>query len=326
MRIAVQMDDWSRIRWATDSTLLLMREAWSRGADLVVYQPANLCLAGGSETTPHHCTVQARGQKIRFCPEQGDGPDSLDKDPEHLWSLEECDVVLVRQDPPFDMAYLSATWILGHLPAKVRVINSPAALQGYPEKLLPLHWPDLCPPTLITADTSALKDFHRTHGHVVLKPLYGHGGYGVTSFGPCDANLEVVAGLMLDHTRTPVVIQKFMPEVTAGDRRMFFVHGEWVGGFSRRPPEGQIRTNTVLGGTIVPVAFSEHEKNIARRLGPFFRDQGMALVGLDMIGPFITEINITSPTGLVGLAQTCGVDAAALFWDGLGLPRKTGAR
>jgi glutathione synthase len=226
----------------------------------------------------------------------------------------EANVILVRQDPPYDMTYLTTTWLLSML-KKPKVYNSPKALRERPEKLFPLHFPEFCPPTLISANVQDLLAFQREVGAVVLKPLYGHGGHGVFKIPASGENLDALLEMLFRQTQEPVVLQQFLPFVTQEEKRILLINGEFAGAFGRIPAEQEIRSNIRIGGVPVPTTLSPRQYEICEALKPFCKKEGLMLVGLDVIGDWMTEINITSPTGLRAVENLYNETPAALFWD-----------
>ncbi|MGV9007110.1 MAG: glutathione synthase, partial [Brevundimonas sp.] len=230
---------------------------------------------------------------------------------------EDVDVILMRQDPPFDMAYVTATYLLETVHPKTLVVNDPAEVRSAPEKLLVTQFPGLTPPTLISSDPVALVAFHKKHGDVVLKPLHGAGGSGVIRLKADDPNLEALIEIHAVGSRDPLVIQKFIPAVSKGDKRILLIDGVPVGAINRIPAAGQVRSNLHVGGTAAPVELTARDRAICAAIGPTLKARGLIFVGIDVIGDWLTEINVTSPTGAQQLKAFTGVDAAALMWDAI---------
>jgi glutathione synthase len=228
---------------------------------------------------------------------------------------EDVDVILMRQDPPFDMAYVTATYLLETVHPKTLVVNDPAEVRSAPEKLLVTRFPDLTPPTLVSSDPVALVAFHEKHGDVVLKPLHGAAGSGVVRLKAGDPNLEALIEIHATGSRDPLVIQKFLPAVSAGDKRILLVDGEPVGAINRIPAKDQVRSNLRVGGTAAPVQLTPRDLEICKAIGPTLRERGLIFVGIDVIGDWLTEINVTSPTGAQQLKTFSGVDATAAMWE-----------
>jgi glutathione synthase len=221
----------------------------------------------------------------------------------------------MRQDPPFHMGYLTAAHLLELVQPDTLVVNDPGGVRSSPEKVLPLMFPQLQPPTLITRDVRVVRDFRDRHGDIVLKPLYGHGGAGVLKLGRQDGNLESVVGLFSQMWPEPFIAQAFLPAVAEGDKRILLVDGELVGGINRRPPAGAIRSNLVVGGKAEATEMSAREKEICAIIGPELKKRGLMFVGIDVIGGMMTEINVTSPTGARALKNLSGINAVAKMWD-----------
>ena len=305
LRVAVQMDPIESVNIEADTTFLLALEAQARGHALWVYQPERLALENGRLT--------ARARPMKLQPVKGDhvsfGQEAT------LDLAEDVDVVLLRQDPPFDMAYITTTFMLELIHPKTLVVNDPAEVRSAPEKLFAQHFADLQPPTLISADLEALTDFHRRHGEVVVKPLHGNAGSGVIKLGRDDPNLAALLELHLEIQRDPVVIQGFVPGVVDGDKRIILVDGKPVGAINRIPGKGSIRSNLAVGGRAEPVELSARDREICERVGPELSRRGLLFVGLDVIAGHLTEINVTSPTGAQQLKRFGGGDAAAALWD-----------
>jgi glutathione synthase len=305
LKVAVQMDPIQSVNIESDTTFMLALEAQTRGHALWVYQPEHLALENGR--------VTARARSMTLRPEKGNHVDLGDEVTLDLH--DDVDVVLLRQDPPFDMAYITTTFMLELIHPKTLVVNDPAEVRGAPEKLFAQHFPDLQPPTMISADVEAMVDFHRRHGDVVVKPLHGAAGSGVVKLGAGDPNLGALLDLHFSIQRDPVVIQAFVPAVVKGDKRILVVDGEPVGAINRVPGKGQIRSNLAVGGTAQPVELTDRDREICARLGPELKKRGLLFVGLDVIGGYLTEINVTSPTGAQQLKRFGGGDAAAALWD-----------
>lgn len=307
MRIAFQMDPPSGLKLAGDSTIALMEEAQKRGAICYYYAPQHLSWQGGN--------VVARAQSITL---------QLDKHPwfilgdEEVLELSTCDIVLVRQDPPFDMHYLTATYLLEQLPDTTRVLNNPAALRNAPEKLSVLNFAPFMPATLISEEARAIEGFVKTHGKVVAKPLYGFGGHDVFVFEAGDPNLETFLEHWKNSRGGALVWQAFLPDVAVNECRILFINGTVAAAFARIPQAGSIRSNMRVGGTPKAITLSAAQTECCNVLGPWLKEQGIMLAGIDMIGPHLIEINITSPTGLRAAQTLYGHNLAATFWDAVG--------
>jgi len=231
--------------------------------------------------------------------------------------LAEMDVVLMRQDPPFDMAYISATHMLEHIHPHTLVVNDPASVRNAPEKLLVTHFPELMPPTLVSFDTQAMRAFRALHRDIVVKPLYGNGGAGVFRIKPDDENFAALLEMHFARTREPLMLQRYEPAVRQGDKRIILVDGEAMGAINRVPAEGESRSNMHVGGRPEAATLSARDREICERIGPRLREQGLIFVGIDVIGDYLTEINVTSPTGIQEIARFDGTDLAAKIWEAI---------
>jgi glutathione synthase len=305
LKVAVQMDPIEGVNIETDSTFMMMMEAQSRGHSLWVYTPDRLSLEDGR--------VRARGRSISLRHAKGDhvtaGP------VETLDLADDIDVVLMRQDPPFDMAYITATHFLERVHPRTLVVNNPAEVRNAPEKLFVTDFPGVQPPTLITLDPHAIYDFRERHGDMVLKPLYGGGGSGVVRLKADDPNLDALLELHAMIGREPVICQAFIPAVVNGDKRILLVDGEPVGAINRIPASGQVRSNLARGGRAEAVELTPRDRELCAIIGPELKARGLLFVGIDVIGDYLTEINVTSPTGAQQLKRFGGADAAAILWD-----------
>jgi glutathione synthase len=304
LQVAIQMDPIERVNIESDTTFLLMLEAQTRGHGLFIYAADKLSLEDGR--------VLARGRPANLRAVKGDHHTSGDLE---VRDLSEFDVVLMRQDPPFDLAYITATYFLEKIHPASLVVNNPAEVRNAPEKLFVTGFPGLQPPTLISADTEALHDFHARHGDIVLKPLYGGAGSGVVKLKADDPNLDALLELHAMIGREPVIAQKFIPAVSAGDKRILLVDGDPVGAINRVPAAGQVRSNLARGGRAEAVDLTARDREICAAIGTELRDRGLLFVGIDVIGDYLTEINVTSPTGAQQLKRFGGADAAAALWD-----------
>ncbi len=304
LQVAIQMDPIERVNIETDTTFFLMLEAQTRGHGLWVYGADRLALDGDK--------VLARGRPLNLRAVKGDHHSVGGME---VRDLSEMDVVLMRQDPPFDMAYITATYFLEKIHPVTLVVNNPAEVRNAPEKLFVTGFPGLQPPTLITGDPEALHDFHQRHGDMVLKPLYGGGGSGVVRLKADDPNLDALLELHAMIGRDPVIAQKFIPAVSKGDKRIILVDGEPVGAINRIPAEGQVRSNLARGGRAAEVELTARDVEICETISLELKDRGLLFVGIDVIGDYLTEINVTSPTGAQQLKRFGGPDAAAALWD-----------
>ena len=304
LQVAVQMDPIERVNIESDTTFFMMLEAQTRGHGLFVYAADRLALDDGR--------VLARGRPLNVRAMKGDHHTVGEPG---VRDLSEFDVVLMRQDPPFDMAYITATHFLERIHPKTLVVNNPAEVRNAPEKLFVTGFPGLQPPTLITSDPEALHDFHQRHGDMVLKPLYGGAGSGVVKLKAHDPNLDALLELHAMIGREPVIAQKFIPAVSAGDKRILLIDGEPIGAINRIPGEGQVRSNLARGGRAEAVGLTVRDREICEAIAMELKERGLLFVGIDVIGDYLTEINVTSPTGAQQLKRFGGPDAAAALWD-----------
>lgn len=305
LRIAVQMDPLESVNPAGDSSFMMIEEAQRRGHSVSVYGVDHLFYDSGF--------VRAHARPARVFP--GRTPHA-EFEPAALLDLrKDVDVVLMRQDPPFHMGYITAAHLLELVTPETLVVNDPAGVRSSPEKILPLMFPDLQPPTLITRDIARVEEFRARHGDIVVKPLHGHGGAGVLKIARDDGNLQAVVDLFLKMVPEPFIAQAFLPAVSEGDKRILIIDGEPVGAINRKPPSGAIRSNLVVGGTAEATELSAREKEICARIGPELKKRGLIFVGIDVIGGMMTEINVTSPTGARALKRLSGADAVAKMWD-----------
>jgi glutathione synthase len=306
------MDPIEGINIEGDTTFLMMEAAQDRGHSLFVYTTDTLAMDEG--------TVYGRGRDVSVQRVSGDHAKLGDwRRPE----LSEFDVILLRQDPPFDMNYIDSTFFLEAVHPKTLVVNDPVEVRNAPEKLFVTQFPGLQPPTLITSDREAIADFRKRHGDVVLKPLNGRGGSGVTRHLADDPNLEALLEIHAELSREPVILQKFLPSVTKGDKRILLVGGEPVGAINRVPQKGQIRSNLAVGGRAEAVELTARDREICSTIGPELKRRGLLFVGIDVIGDYLTEINVTSPTGAVALKAFTGIDAAQILWERIEALRAT---
>ena len=303
--VAIQMDPIERVDIHADTTFDLALEAASRGWEIFVYGPSELSLVNGR--------VQARARKIQDIARRDDTHVTLD--PPQLLDLHEVDVVLIRQDPPFNMAYITAAQILERLTPDVLVLNDPRSIRDAPEKLFVLEFPELTPPTLITRDRTAVLDFRKTHGDIIVKPLYGNGGAGVFKIAEDDGNLSALIEMFEEVFEEPYIVQKFLPDVSGGDKRIILIDGEAVGAINRVPARGETRSNMHAGGKAEAVEMTARDQEICDRIGPELSKRGLVLVGIDVIGEWLTEINVTSPTGIQEVRRFGGADISVLLWD-----------
>lgn len=305
LKVAFQMDEMEGINIDGDSTFVLMLEAQERGFELWHYLAENLSYEDGA--------VFATARKVEVRREKGNHF-SFVSDATQL-DLRTVDVVWMRQDPPFDMSYITATHLLDLIADETLVMNNPSEVRNAPEKLFVMKFIDLMPPTLITRSEDVVRDFRQKHGEIVVKPLYGNGGAGVFHLKEGDSNLGSLMEMFLMGSREPVMVQKFLPEVREGDKRVILIDGEAVGAINRVPAKGEVRSNLVAGGKAVRSSLTEREVEICDTIGPDLKARGLTFVGIDVIGDWLTEINVTSPTGLQSVNQFDGVNLQAQIWD-----------
>ncbi|MCZ4352175.1 glutathione synthase [Roseovarius aestuarii] len=306
MKIAFQMDPIEPININADSTFRLAEEAQARGHTLFYYTPDKLSYDEGR--------ITARGWPLQV---QRVAGNHAILGEETTVDLADFDVVWLRQDPPFDMFYITTTHLLDRLAPKTLVVNDPFWVRNFPEKLLILDFPQLMPPTTIARDLSTIRAFRDRHGDVILKPLYGNGGAGVFLLRAGDSNLSSLYEMFTGFSREPLIVQKFLPQVSAGDKRVILVDGEPVGAINRVPAEGETRSNMHVGGRPEKVDLTERDLEICATIGPLLREKGQVFVGIDVIGDYLTEINVTSPTGIQELERFDGVNIAGKIWDAI---------
>jgi len=314
LNVAIQMDPIDRIDIRGDTTFALGLEAQRRGHDLFVYHPADLTMdLRGGDRLPKD-SVMATGQATTFNDQIGQHFVEEAREPRRLI---DSDVVLMRQDPPFDMQYITATHLLDHIHPDTLVVNNPSEVRNAPEKLLITSFPELLPPTLISRQIDDIKAFQRAHKNIIVKPLFGNGGAGVFHLKPDDENLSSLLEMMLSQDRSPLMIQQYLPDVRKGDKRVILVDGVAVGALNRLPAEGESRSNMHVGGTPADIALDDHDLRIAEAIGPTLKERGLLFAGIDVIGGYLTEINVTSPTGLREIDRFTGVNLAVHIWDAI---------
>ncbi len=306
MKIAFQMDPIGSVDINADSSFRLAEEAQARGHELFFYTPDRLAYVEGH--------IRATGWPLTVQRVQGDHAHLGD---ETEVDLADWDVVWLRQDPPFDMSYITTTHLLDRLKGQTLVVNDPFWVRNSPEKLLVLDFPDLTPPTAIARDLRTLRAFKHKHGDVILKPLYGNGGAGVFRLDPGDRNMTSLHELFMGINREPLIVQKFLPDVAAGDKRVILIDGEPVGAINRVPPEGETRSNMHVGGRAEKIGLTEREREICAAIGPRLKEMGQVFVGIDVIGGWLTEINVTSPTGIQELERFDGINVAGKIWGAI---------
>lgn len=306
LTVALQMDPMETVAIDADSTFALAEEAQRRGHRLFHYLPRTLRLESGKVSASGHGVTM---QRVAGAPAIFGAAETVD--------LADFDVVLLRQDPPFDLTYITTTHILEHIHPKTLVVNDPAGVRNAPEKLLITHFPELMPPTLVTADRAAIREFRAEHQDIILKPLFGAGGAGVFHIKPEDENLGALLDMFLTHSAEPLMIQAYIPAVRVGDKRIILIDGEPGGALNRVPKAGDARSNMHVGGAAEASKLTPRDREICERLGPTLKDQGLLFVGLDVIGDYVTEINVTSPTGLQEIRRFDGTNLAADIWDAI---------
>jgi glutathione synthase len=305
LRVAIQMDPLEHVNIDGDTTFALAETAQARGMELFVYGPQDMSLEGT------RVTARVRPAKVQRVP----GAPGVFSEAVTLDLAKDVDVVLMRQDPPFDLSYITACHMLELISGETLVLNDPAGVRSSPEKILPLMFPDLMPPTLVSRDPAAIEDFRERYKDIIVKPIYGHGGAGVFRLKEDDSNLDSLLELFFSKSREPVMVQAFLPAVSEGDKRIMLVDGKAVGALNRRPKSGQVRSNLVVGGTAEKSDLSDADKRICDAIGPELRKRGLVLTGIDVIGGRLTEINVTSPTGVQAIKKLSGIDIPAIFWD-----------
>jgi len=306
LAVAIQMDPIEGIDIDTDSTFVLALEAHRRGHGLYHYLPTDLHY--------HHGRVYAKARQLEVRRARGDhytlGP------PEEL-DLRALDVVLMRQDPPFNLNYIAATHLLERIHPETLVVNDPIAVRNAPEKLFVTHFPELMPPTLITYDPAEVRAFRDAHGDIIVKPIYGNGGAGVFHIRPDDDNLNSLLEMLNNLVGEPLIVQRYLPEIKEGDKRIVLIDGKPAGAVNRIPPKGDARANFHVGGRGEKATLSRRDREICEALGPVLKEQGLIFVGIDVIGGYLTEINVTSPTGVQEINRLDGVALEAPIWDAI---------
>jgi len=304
MKIAFQMDPITAVNINADSSFRLAEEAQRRGHSIFYYSADMLAFQEG--------TLTARGHKMHV--QRVEGTPAI-LEPEEEVALSDFDVIWLRQDPPFDMHYITTTHLLDLVHPKTLVVNDPFWVRNYPEKLLVLNFLDLTPPTTIARDLETIKAFKAKHKDIILKPLYGNGGAGVFRLDEGDRNLSSLHELFTGFSREPLIVQKFLPDVSNGDKRVILVNGEPVGAINRVPAKGETRSNMHVGGRPEKIGLSDRDYEICARIGPLLREKGQIFVGIDVIGDYLTEINVTSPTGIQELERFDGINVAEKIWQ-----------
>ena len=312
LTVAVQMDPIEKINIAGDSTFALLLEAQARGHSILYYTPDRLSMLGER--------VIARAQPLSVRDVVGDHFTLGEAREVDLGG--EVDVVLLRQDPPFDLAYVTTTHLLERIHPRTLVVNDPASVRDAPEKLFVMNFPELMPPTLITRDRARIEAFRAEHGEVVMKPLYGNGGAAVFKVGVRDPNFGSLYDLFATTFREPWVVQRFLPQVSEGDKRIILVDGTAMGAVNRVPAENDIRSNMVRGGAAETTMLTPREQEICNTIGPALKERGLLFTGIDVIDGNLTEINVTSPTGIRAIKRLGGPDLAVAIWDAIEAKRR----
>ncbi|MEE9317996.1 MAG: glutathione synthase [Rhodospirillales bacterium] len=306
LKVAIQMDHIESVDVDADSTFVLALEAQKRGHRLFHYLPEQLSFASGR--------LLAQAQPLSVKRQKGA---HYDLGPSETIDLGQLDVVLLRQDPPFDMGYITTTHLLEHIHPGTLVVNDPAEVRNAPEKLYVNRFPDLMPPTLISSDRDRITAFRAEHKDIILKPLYGNGGAGVFHVTPEDENLSALLEMFTEFYREPIIAQKYLAEVRDGDKRIILIDGEAAGVINRIPAEGEARANMHVGARPVKAELSKRDREICDAIGPDLKARGLIFVGIDVIGDYLTEINVTSPTGLQEIDRFDGVSLEAQIWDAI---------
>ncbi len=306
LKVAFQMDPIQSVDIEADSSFRLAEEAQARGHELFHYTPDRLYYSEGR--------VMARGWPM--CVRRVAGA-HYELGPEQDIDLGEWDVVWLRQDPPFDMGYITTTHLLDMIRERTLIVNDSFWVRNFPEKLLVLSFPDLTPPTMIARDLDLIRAFKAEHGDIILKPLYGNGGAGVFRLDPSDRNLASLHELFTSLSNEPLIVQKFLPDVANGDKRIILVDGEPAGAINRVPAAGETRSNMHVGGRPEKIGLTDRDLEICARIGPLLRERGQIFVGIDVIGDYLTEINVTSPTGIQELERFDGVNVAERIWQAI---------
>ena len=307
LKIAFQMDPISDVDINGDTSFRLAEEGQKRGHQIYYFNPESLVYESGN--------IIAYGQKVDL-DREGEPVISLQKE-QKIDLSEEVDIVFLRQDPPFDMLYITTTFLLERLKGKTLVLNDPYWVRNSPEKLLVLDFIDLMPPTVITRSLRSIIDFRNRYKDVILKPLYGNGGTGVFRLVEGDKNLNVFFETFVNNSREPIIVQQFLPDVSNGDKRIILVDGEPIGAINRIPPQDDIRSNMHVGGTATKIGLTQRDIEICNTIGPTLKEKGQIFVGIDVIGEYLTEINVTSPTGLHELERFEGINAASIIWNAI---------
>lgn len=304
LKVAIQMDPIESINIDTDSSFMMLLEAQRRGHAVWHYHPRDLALRGNR--------LFAKVRPLQVRREKGN---HYSMGPAEIIDLSTMDLVLMRQDPPFDMAYITATHMLEHIHPKTLVVNDPSAVRNAPEKLFVTHFPDLMPPTIITSSKDEVMAARAEWRDIIVKPLFGNGGSGVFHVKPDDENLGALLETFTQLYREPIIVQRYLPEIRKGDKRIILIDGKPAGAVSRIPQEGEARANFHAGGSAGKTELTAREQEICEAIGPTLRQQGLLFVGIDVIGDYLTEINVTSPTGIQEINRLNGSSMEVTLWD-----------
>ena len=304
LRVALQMDPVAGLDIQGDTSFAFALEAQARGHELFYYLPTEMSLDEGR--------IIAKVRRLTVRDEVGN---HFDEELLGMQPLDEMDVILMRQDPPFDMAYITATHLLEHLPPSTMVVNHPAEVRNAPEKIMVLDFPELMPPTMVSRDSDAIASFRDRHGDIIIKPLYGNGGAGVFLLREGDKNFNALLEMFFETSREPVMVQAYLPDVTKGDKRIILIDGKAVGAINRVPAADEARSNMHVGGQAMATDLTERDQEICDIIGPVLRDRGLYFVGIDVIGDYLTEINVTSPTGVREFERFTGISLPAQLFD-----------
>ncbi len=306
LAVAIQMDPIEDVDIDADSTFALALEAQARGHGIYHYLPRELSMKGGR--------VVAKVRPLQVRREPGNHSSLGAAEPVDLATM---DVILMRQDPPFDMAYITATHLLERVHPKTLVVNDPKNVRNAPEKLFITHFPELMPPTVITADMDEVRAFREEYKDIIIKPLFGNGGAGVFHIKPGDENLNALIEMFTQISREPLIAQAYLPAVRAGDKRVILIDGRAAGAINRVPAEGEARSNLHVGGTATQSPLTARDRLICEAIGPTLKAQGLIFVGIDVIGDYMTEINVTSPTGIQEASRFDDTNLAGEIWDAI---------
>jgi glutathione synthase len=312
LKVAIQMDPIDGIDISGDTTFALGLEAQKRGHELFIYGPEQLSMSLEGGKIPKN-GIFAKGRVTTFNDVAGEHFKEGELEQRQLINE---DVILMRQDPPFDMQYITATHLLDHIHPETLVVNNPAEVRNAPEKLLITYFPDLLPPTLVSRDADEIKSFRDMHKEIIVKPLFGNGGFGIFHLQTGDTNLSSLLEMMLSQ-REPLMVQQYLPQVRAGDKRVILIDGKAVGAVNRLPAEGESRSNMHVGGKPVETELDHDDYRIAEAIGPVLKERGLLFAGIDVIGGYLTEINVTSPTGIREIERLTGVNFATQIWDAI---------